>query len=69
MKKSEINRLEKLLQIENPKLFWQTPLWKLLKTHGKGILTEDLVQKSKLIGESTYRMLKRERFLEGMRRQ
>jgi len=33
-----------------------------------GLLTEDLVQKSKLVSNETFLMLKRERYLQGLSR-
>ena len=66
MKKSKINKLRKKEKIDNPKEWWQTPLWVLKKP--SGLLSEDLVQRSKLISNDVFLMLKRERFLIGLKK-
>ena len=66
MKLGKINKLKKKWKIENPKEWWQIPLWKLKKP--SGLLSEDLVQRAKLINNETYLILKREKFLIGLKK-
>ena len=60
------HRIKKRLLRENPKEFWQTPLWVLKKP--SGLLSEDSVQKCKLINNESFLIVKRERFLQGLSR-
>ena len=63
-KQFESMKKEMLINLLNKEI----PKMPLLIRKTAGILTEDLVQKSKLISNETYLMLKRERFLMNLRR-
>ena len=65
MKRSKINKLRKKEKIENPKEWWQIPLWKL-KYKGMGLLTNDMVEKTKLIDNHSYMQVRKEKFLQGL---
>ena len=60
------HRIKKRLLRENPKEFWQMPLWVLKKP--SGLLSEDSIQKCKLINNESFLIVKRERFLQGLSR-
>ena len=67
-KQKQFEALKRQLIEKRMKETFKIPLVPLFKLQykGKGYLTDDICQKAKCIGDDSYRMLKRELYLQGL---